>query len=504
MISGVILEAKVISMQSSMKTALTISAIFFALAPLPAQGQHEPFLDMSEMLDASTLKVEVMQDWHPVEGDRRSVATRQKWITIEVGELVPGKSYRIPVRMIVPAQTKAKGFHLTGGHGLSGFSKDVRPRGVDEELIRGGFGLVHTMVQGLEQSEQGDLGRASKDLFIETLNPRYSIQYWGWPATLMRAVTAALAEKDHFEPGKIAVSGSSKNGASPSVSIIYDQRMTALHSGVAPIWDSPLRLCDRKAWDELRAHNQGYAEKREKGGERNTRRFLRHPFLGGAFGPIYNDQALDAGHSWEDLRKLANRVADGVFIARNMQALKARDVDLYFHPGTHDFVAFDIAWGGAHHPEIPLYLGVNSGHGKRGRHPGRERDMQNKSAFLLEHFFEDVEPLLAPPSVKSRVEGRRLLVTVTFESIAETGRIFWMYDRGPDGSAAYINELFPEDQWKDMESEAQKKVWTAEIELESGASRIDFFTNHRKTIEHRSEEYGSYLSSPYTRVSLQD
>ena len=97
-----------------------------------------------------------------------------------------------------------------------------------------------------------------------------------------------------------------------------------------------------------------------------------------------------------------------------------------------------------------------------------------------------------------------MLVTVTFASSAETGRIFWMYDRGPDGSAAYINELFPEDQWKDMESEAQKKVWTAEIELESGASRIDFFTNHRKTIEHRSEEYGSYLSSPYTRVSLQD
>ena len=62
----------------------------------------------------------------------------------------------------------------------------------------------------------------------------------------MRAVTAAYAEKAHFEKGKVLISGGSKNGASPSVSIIHDPRITAVHATVSPICESPLRLCKTK------------------------------------------------------------------------------------------------------------------------------------------------------------------------------------------------------------------------------------------------------------------
>jgi hypothetical protein len=117
--------------------------------------------------------------------------------------------------------------------------------------------------------------------FIETLDPHFSIQYWGWPATVMRAVTAAYAETGHIQHGKVAVSGGSKNGASPSVALICDKRITAQHSTVAPIWDSPLRMCDRDAWDLL---EKEYPKE--------------HFFLGGTFGPIYNRDTLEAGHSW--------------------------------------------------------------------------------------------------------------------------------------------------------------------------------------------------------------
>ena len=106
-------------------------------------------------------------------------------------------------------------------------------------MIKGGAGLVYTVVQTLESQGQRELGKAMQDRFIQTLEPRYSIQYWGWPASLMRAATAAYAETDHFETGKVALSGGSKNGASPSVSIIHDKRMTALHAGVSPPWESP-------------------------------------------------------------------------------------------------------------------------------------------------------------------------------------------------------------------------------------------------------------------------
>ena len=474
----------------------------FALAANGPIQAKEPLLNMKELLDTGTLKVKVLKDWHTVRG---AVSTRQKLVSIAVGDLLPGREYRVPVRMIVPSERKAKGFHLTGGHQQSRIERDAQPRGVEKDLLEGGVGLVYTMVQVLGQSGQGELGNAARRKFAETLNPRYSIQYWGWPAALIRAATAAYAEKEHFEPGKVALSGGSKNGASPSVAIIHDKRMTAVHASVSPIWDSPLRLCDRKAWDELRKFNESYVEKLKKKDPRlRTSRLLRHGFLGGTYGPVYNDEALDAGNKWKDLEALAARLADQVFISRNLKALKDRKVDLFFQPGTHDFVAFDIAWGGKHHPGIPLYLRANSGHGIRERHPAREKDEGNKTAFLLNHFFGGKDSFLEPPAVTTSLKGKLLSVTVSFKpgSQAESGRIWWMYDRGPDGSAAYIRETFPAEQWKDMKFDAGKKAWTVEIDLAAGASRIDFFSNHRKTIRHGSEKHSSYLSSPYTRVEL--
>ncbi|MEO1980450.1 MAG: hypothetical protein ABGZ24_08025, partial [Fuerstiella sp.] len=118
----------------------------------------------------------------------------------------------------------------------------------------------------------------------------------------MRTITAAYAETEHFEKGKIAMSGGSKNGATPSAVLILDPRTTAVHATVSPIWDSPLRLCDETAWEELAAFNQRYVDGiTEYAGKGGPERLLRHPFLGGTFGPIYNRQALAAGHSWSDL-----------------------------------------------------------------------------------------------------------------------------------------------------------------------------------------------------------
>ena len=129
--------------------------------------------DMAAIRDASTLDVKVLKDWYPVRGE---VMTRQKLITIRVGELVPGKEYRLPVRLIVPKERKAKGFHLTGGHQLRNIQNDFPPRGVDAELLRGGVGLVFTVVQVLPASGFSELGRMAEKRFIKTLNPKSSSQ----------------------------------------------------------------------------------------------------------------------------------------------------------------------------------------------------------------------------------------------------------------------------------------------------------------------------------------
>ena len=472
-----------------------------AAPALAADKRQIPVIDMQEMLDTSTLDVRVIKDWHAVDGP---VATKQKIINISVGHVWAGQDYRIPVRLVVPADRKAQGFHLTGGHGLRDFQRDIRVNGVDQVLIEGGVGLVHTMVQTLNQSDQAKLGKQMDDRFIETLNPRYSIQYWGWPATLMRTITAAYAETEHFAKGKIAMSGGSKNGATPSSVLILDPRTTAVHATVSPIWDSPLRMCDKAAWEELRTFNQRYVEGiTDDTGKGGPERLLRHPFLGGTFGPIYNRRALAAGHSWADLQRTAELVADHVFVTRNLKPLKTRDVDMFFHPGTHDFVCFDIAWGGRHHPRIPLYLQCNAGHGQKP-HPAAEKHQANKSAFLLSHFFDDAPEMLETPAISHQRSGDRLRITVRClpNTRSESGRIWWMYDRGIDGSAAYLRDKFPNDQWSEMNWDDAKKVWTAEIELKKSASFIDFFSNQRKTFTYKSVEYPTYLSSPYTRVKL--
>ena len=65
--------------------------------------------DMAAIRDASTLEVDVIEEWHRVDGQ---VSTRQKLVTINVGQMWPGQSYRMPVRMVVPASRKAK---MVGG-----------------------------------------------------------------------------------------------------------------------------------------------------------------------------------------------------------------------------------------------------------------------------------------------------------------------------------------------------------------------------------------------------
>ena len=184
--------------------------------------------------------------------------------------------------------------------------------------------------------------------------------------------------------------------------------------------------------------------------------------------------------------------------------LKKRGAEVLFHPGTHDFVAFDLNWGGKHYPEVPIYLRANSGHGIEGPHPAAERGEQNKAAFLLRHFFGG-EGLLPPPRVVSRADEDRIKIKVIFpEGVkAQSGQIWWMHDRGPDGSAAFLGDLFPEGQSAPMKYQEEDNSWNFTLPREKGKQHIDFFSNHRKTILRGGRAYNTYISSPYTRVPLQ-
>lgn len=125
------------------------------------------------------------------------------------------------------------------------------------------------------------------------------------------------------------------------------------------------------------------------------------------------------------------------------------------------------------------------------------------AAFLLNHFFDGVEPLLTPPTVKHEIADKVLKVAVRFpaDSGDESGRIWWMFDRAPDGSPDYLGKLIPDENSAEMTRDAKRSVWSAEIQLDPNASRIDLFSNHRKTIRFHEKSYATYVSCPYTRVT---
>jgi hypothetical protein len=159
-------------------------------------------------------------------------------------------------------------------------------------------------------------------------------------------------------------------------------------------------------------------------------------------------------------------------------------------------VAYDILWGAQNYPQLPVYYAANGGH-EMQNHPAAESDSENIEAFLWNHFF-DGESLLSPPTSSHEVIGDKLDIHVRFDNgpQAESGRIWWSYDRAPAGSAPFLHVQIPEDQWMDMEFDEKTGEWNASIPLKDGFDRIDFFSNHG----HMSNGYKQYLSSPYTRV----
>jgi hypothetical protein len=378
--------------------------------------------------------------------------------------------------------------------------KDAKSIDFHAKLLANGVGIVRTVVKPLKEIPgKEDLEQEMGPLFLKDLNPRYTI-IWIWSMTLMRAATAAYAETDHFEKGKVAGSGGSKNGISPAAALINDERFTATCSDRAFAYYSPTRRVDREEMDKVEAANKAFFEAVKAGDvdlKQQRAKWYQANVAGGSRTSIH-ELALKAGRSWDEIHNLADCLWPRFCVTENWDRLMERGVDMLFQPGTHDYVAFDILWGAQNHPQLPVYYEPSGGH-KQTPHGATEKDNQNLEAFLWNHFFGG-EPLLKPPKSSHKVDKDKLSVSVSFNEGPQpiSGRIWWIYDRAPAGSAPFLHVQIPEDQWMDMECDAKTGAWTATIPLKDGFSRIDFFSNHGR----EANGYKQYLSSPYTRVEL--
>lgn len=463
------------------------------LAKASSIASTDSIFSAKEILDETTLETRILQDWHSVG------ATRQKLIEINVADWWPGQDYRIPVRLIVPLDGKAKGFSITGSNAYEGLMEDTRPTVFQAKLLAGGVGVVKTHVKAFRQipGKRG-LEQKMQRMFMQDLNPRYTV-LWMWSMTLMRATTAAYAETDYFEKGKVAGSGSSKNGMSPATALINDERFTATCSNHAPAYFSLTRRGEREEVAKAEEANRAFFEAVKAGDidlDQNRARFYRRVMVGSEGG--MGQMALKAGKSMDEMQSFADRLWSSVCVTENWDRLMERGVDVLFEPGTHDYVAYDIRWGAQNHPQVPVYYQPNGGHDQTP-HNASAKDEQNVEAFLWNHFFGG-DSLLKPPKTSYEVDQNKLTVRVRFDDGTQpnSGRIWWIYDRAPAGSAPFLHVQIPDDQWMEMERDAKTGEWTATLSLKDGASRVDFFSNHG----HTTNGYQQYLSSPYTRVEL--
>ena len=479
-----------INMKTIRLTSLLAALILSFFTTLNAAEQ--PLFNTAEIIDESTLDIKIMQDWHPLG------ATRQKLIEINVAEWWPGQDYRIPVRLVVPLEGKAKGFHITGTKETESPNDDITPNAFEAKLLANGVGLVKPVIKHLSKipGKQG-LQQEMQKLYMKDLNLRYH-PIWIFSMTLMRATTAAYAEADYFEKGKVAGWGGSKRGNSPAAALINDERFTATCSSVALAYASPTRKGDRGELQKVQAANETFFEAVKAGEfelEPQRAKWYQRQMHGS--GPSMEMMARKAGVFLDEFQDNLDRFMTRVCVTENWDRLRERGVDMLFQPGTHDWVAYDILWGAQNHPQLPVYHAPNGGHDMQNHH-ATESD-ENLQAFLWNHFFGG-EPLLSPPTSSHKVDKDKLRVSVSFDEGPQpiSGRIWWMYDRAPAGSAPFLHERIPEDQWADMKRDPKTGFWTATIPLEKGASRIDFFSNHGKEVN----GYQQYLSSPYTRVEL--
>jgi hypothetical protein len=309
--------------------SLVILAALMTVAASAADFKCDLF-KIEEILDESTLDTKTLQDWHV---DEVTGTTRQKLIEINVAEWWPGQDYRIPVRMIVPLKSKAKGFHITGGSTAEILMSDSRPNDFQAKLLSNGVGIVKTVVKEPAQipGKQG-LKQKMMRMVLKDLNPRYTT-VWIWSMTLMRATTAAYTEVDHFEKGKVAGSGGSKNGISPAVALINDKRFTATCSSVAFAYYSPTRGINKEEIAKAKAANKAFFEAVMAGdialGKQRAKWYQAH-MVGGKRGLAESAQKM--GKSQEELQQFSDGFLSSVCVTENWEQLIERDVDVLFQP----------------------------------------------------------------------------------------------------------------------------------------------------------------------------
>jgi hypothetical protein len=479
---------------------LSLSCFSASLSAAVIAGHY----DMAEVRDASTLETRVVEEWHSWGKD---TTVRQKLIEITVCEWWPGQKVRLPVTLIAPATGGPCRNVIVANSGL--VLKAVSPSGAMLRLLKEkGVGLVligMTTIDAMPPAGKLDVGM--KVNFLKTKDARYT-PAWIWGMSDMRALTAAMAEEEAFQPVKVLATGGSKRGVATAAAGIADDRFTAIMPVVAPIIDPPGGpYVQGLGSPEIARANEKFLVDLAVG------RFTNAPV--GAVEPLVSREQVRAAEritvaearsaGWTDAEmKAANTLAwDVCNTASRMPALLKRGLEIFYNEGSNDNVSPGLREIGRRFPELPVYIVPGGQHGG-AKTTGFTKQVaslpevdENLYAFAQHHFFK-ARPMVKMPQVTQRWDAatHRLHVMITFPDKTEPQKndLWWSVNRDPDYTFAMEYAA-----WQSVPMQKTgPATFAGEMSLATKPATLDFITVHQHTAS------GSTLtvSSPLMRAEL--
>jgi hypothetical protein len=459
--------------------------------------------DLTAIRDPSTLETRIIRDWSVAPGEP---SVRQKLVEITVCEWWPGRKVRLPVTFIAPATGGPCRNVVVANMGLA--VKPAMPEPVDLRLVKEkGVGVVLVGMGTIEaMAPAGQLQREMKERLLATKDARYTPS-WIWGISDMRALTAALVERDVFRPEKVLASGGSKRGMAAAAAGIHDDRFTAILPIVAPPLGNPLWPFVRGTESTVVARtNQEFLaalDRRELASLPNTTRTALMARERDGNGRPTLPEARDAGWTSEEMAQLNQRAWDPSRISPHVPALRRRGLAMFYVVGTNDNVTPALLDFGRVYPDFPMRIVPGGQHGGpqnagfTRRVPQSPETAELRYAFAMHHFF-NARPWVPTPRIQPEWEAatRRLRVTVTFADGTEPQKneLWWSRDRHPPHTLPY--------EYDTWESVALKKsgagTFAGETTLAAAPRTLDVVTTHTHTVS----ELSVSVSSPLQRIEV--
>lgn len=460
--------------------------------------------DMAAIRDASTLETKVIQDWTPMAKDP---AVRQKLVEVTICEWWPGQKVRLPVTFNAPANGAICKQIVVGNAGL--VLKPAAPAGAMLRLLKEkGVGVVLIGMGTIDAMEPVPLLMSGmKEHMLATKDARYT-PAWIWGMSDMRAITAAMAEKEVFQPQKVLVTGGSKRGVATAAAGIHDERVTAILPVVAPIIDPPGGpYVHGMMPDEITKMNEQFIVDLRAGKIPGAPVTAVEPLL--AREQIRADERIDlaaakaAGWSEAEMKAMCTGAWEVCRTTNYWSALKQRGLEVFYNQGSNDNVGPGLIELGQRFPDLPIYVVPGGQHGG-AKETGFTKQVgglpevdENLFAFAMHHFF-GTRRMVAPPKIVTQwnKDTRTLHVTATFPDGSEPQKnALWVsLDRHPDYSMQ-----MEYDAWSSLPmTKTGTAAYEADFVVPAGAKTVNYETVH----EH--EEAGSTitLSSPALQTEV--